>query len=58
MTNGTVTPDGRLGVHEMVSGKLQFRMIDGILTKTEMNQIQQNLNTEQKLFDAASGANK
>jgi RHS repeat-associated protein len=50
-TNGTVTPDGRLGVHELVNGRLQFRMIDGKMTPSEAREMQRNLNSEQKLLD-------
>jgi RHS repeat-associated protein len=49
LTNGTVMGD-RLGVHEQVDGKLQFRMIDGKMTHQERRDMQRNLNEEQKLF--------
>lgn len=50
-TNGTVTPDGRVGVHELVNGRLQFRMIDGKMTPSEQEKIERNLSAEQKLWD-------
>jgi RHS repeat-associated protein len=46
---GTVL-ERRLGVHEVVNGVLQFRMIDGRMTRTERRDIQQNLNQEQRIF--------
>lgn len=49
LTNGTVL-DNRLGVHEMVNGVLQFRMIDGKMSGQERRDMQQNLNAEQRIF--------
>jgi hypothetical protein len=49
LTNGTVL-DGRIGVHEIVDGRLQFRMIKGTMTERERKSIQQNLNIEQRGF--------
>ena len=49
LTNGTVL-ENRLGVHEMVNGVLQFRMIDGKMTGQERRDMQQNLNAEQRIF--------
>jgi hypothetical protein len=50
MPNGTVLRD-RIGVHEIVDGRLQFRMIEGKMTYDERRQIQKNLNIEQKEFE-------
>jgi hypothetical protein len=44
-------PNGRVGVLEMVSGKLQFRMIDGILTEEEMKVLQRRLEALQRQVD-------
>ena len=49
LTNGTVMGD-RLGVHEIVNGQVQFRMIDGKMTSQEQRDMQQNLNDQQKLL--------
>ncbi len=49
LTNGTVMGD-RLGVHEIVNGQVQFRMIDGKMTFQEKRDMQQNLNDQQKLL--------
>lgn len=49
LTNGTVLGN-RLGVHEVVNGTLQFRMIDGTMTSQERRDMQQNLNDEQRIF--------
>jgi RHS repeat-associated protein len=51
LTNNTVTPDGRVGVHELVDGKLQFRMINGMMTPDEMKAMQGILNIEQTRID-------
>ena len=56
LPNFTVTPDGRLGVHEMVGGTLQYRMVEGMMSKSELQSIQQNLNDAQKLIDNASAS--
>lgn len=50
LTNGTVIGD-RLGVHELVNGKVQFRMIDGAMTPQEQKDMQKNLNDQQKLLN-------
>ena len=50
LTNGTVMGD-RLGVHEEVGGKVQFRMIDGKMTPTEQKDMQKNLDDQQKLLN-------
>ena len=49
LTNGTVLGN-RLGVHEVVNGTLQFRMIDGTMTSQERRDMQRNLNDEQRIF--------
>ncbi len=46
-------PDARIGVLELVSGKLQFRMIDGKLTVEEMKILQPRLDTLQRKIDDA-----
>jgi hypothetical protein len=56
LPNYTVTPDSRMGVHEMSGGTLQFRMVEGMMTKDELQGIQQNLNDAQKLMDNASAS--
>jgi RHS repeat-associated protein len=52
LTNGTVM-GGRIGVHEEDNGVVQFRMINGTMNSQEQNDIQQNLNIQQKLIDQA-----
>ena len=47
--NYTVS-QGRVGVHEVVGGRAQFRMVDGQLSPSEQKQIQQNLDREQQEF--------
>jgi len=42
----------RVGVHELVNGQLQFRMIQGSMTTHELEQIQANLNFQQSFFNA------
>lgn len=49
LTNGTVL-ENRLGVHEVVNGVLQFRMVDERMTSQERRDMQQNLNQEQRIF--------
>jgi hypothetical protein len=44
-------PNARLGVLELVSGKLQFRMIDGVLTVEEMKMLQPRLDALQLKVD-------
>ena len=48
----TTTSEGRQGVHEIVGGRLQFRMIEGTMTPHEQEQMQENLNNQQELFHA------
>jgi len=49
--NAAVSSDGRrVGVTEVVNGKVQFRMIEGRMTPTEVRLKQQNLNTQQTFF--------
>jgi hypothetical protein len=43
--------DARLGVLEQVDGKLQFRMIVGVLTAAEMTALQPRLNALQLKID-------
>jgi len=48
---GTVSSDGkRVGVHEVINGKLQFRMIRGTMTLYEQTHMQDNVNSQQELF--------
>ncbi len=49
MPNYTVS-EGRVGVHEVVHGRLQFRMLEGTLSKHEIESLKTNLNREQQLF--------
>jgi hypothetical protein len=47
----TYTVEGdRLGVHELVQGRVIFRMITGSLTNEERKQMQSNLNQKQRYF--------
>lgn len=49
--NITVDSTGsRVGVRELVDGKVQFRMIQGRMTPTEQRLIQQNITKQQELF--------
>ena len=41
----------RVGVHDAPNGQLRFQMIKGVMTPAEMKTMQQNLNTEQVLFN-------
>jgi len=43
--------EARTGVLEIVSGRLQFRMIDGVMTKEETNALQPRLNEMQQKID-------
>jgi RHS repeat-associated protein len=48
----TYTVEGRrVGVHDAPDGQLRFQMIKGVMTPKEMAKIQENLNTEQALFN-------
>lgn len=49
LTNGVVIGN-RLGVHENVNGTLQFRMIDGTMTRQEQRDMQRNLDDKQRIF--------
>jgi RHS repeat-associated protein len=49
LPNYTVS-EGRVGVHEVVDGRAQFRMVDGQMTPDEERQIQANLNEQQRQF--------
>jgi len=42
---------GRVGVYELVAGRLQFRMVRGRLSNHERTQIQEHLNARQPRFD-------
>ena len=41
----------RIGVHEIVNGIVQNRMISGTMTKNEMEDFQKNLDSEQTLIN-------
>jgi RHS repeat-associated protein len=48
----TYTVEGkRVGVHDAPGGQLRFQMIKGVMTPTEMKDVQRNLNREQELFN-------
>jgi len=42
---------GRVMVREIVNGQLQVRMLDGVMTPTEVERVQQNINREQRLVN-------
>jgi hypothetical protein len=47
----TYTVEGqRVGLHDAPGGQLRFLMINGVMTPTEMIDMQRNLNREQELF--------
>lgn len=50
LTNHTVFGP-RIGVHEILNGRLQFRMTAGTMSAHEVVQIQRNLNNPQQYFD-------
>jgi RHS repeat-associated protein len=41
----------RVGVHEIVNGQLQFRMVSGTMSAHESLELQQHLNNQQQYFD-------
>lgn len=49
LPNGVVS-DGRVGVTEIVSGRLQFRMLEGKMAVPERRSQQQMLNDQQTKF--------
>ena len=49
LPNATVS-NGQVGWHEIVNGQLQFTYPGGAMSSSQQSQMQQNLNTEQKLF--------
>ena len=49
MPNYTVSK-GRVGVHELVGGRVQYRMVQGQMSPEETQGIQDNLNREQQYF--------
>ena len=53
--NAVVTPDGRVAIHEQDAGRLQTRMIRGIMSPSEAAHELRNLNAAQKILDAAAG---
>jgi len=46
LPNGVVS-EGRVGVTEVVSGRLQFRMLDGRMTRREVRGLQRSLDRQQ-----------
>lgn len=49
--NATVSSDGRrIGVREVVDGKIQFKMLKGNLTSTEIRLMQKNLDQQQEFL--------
>jgi len=52
LPNVTVSPDGnRVGVHEIENGVVQFRMLRGSMTPTEVHDIKANLKFQQQMLD-------
>lgn len=49
LTNHTIHGT-RTGVHEIVEGRLQFRMTEGRMSSSEQRQLQENLNRQQEEF--------
>ena len=49
LPNGVVS-EGRVGVTEIVGGRLQFRMLEGRMTAREVREQQKNLDKQQDLF--------
>ena len=49
LPNGVVS-EGRVGVTEIVNGRLQFRMIDGTMTPREIREVQRNMDRQQNYF--------
>jgi len=47
LANGVVSED-RVGVTEVVSGRLQFRMLDGRMTQREARELQKSLDKQQR----------
>jgi RHS repeat-associated protein len=45
-----VINDNRVGVRELVGGRLQFRMVEGTMSLEERRAVQQDLNREQGMF--------
>lgn len=50
LSNGVVSV-GRVGVTEIVGGRLQFRMLDGKMTQREVRAQQENLDKQQGQFE-------
>lgn len=51
LPNGAVSSDGiRVGVTELVNGRLQFRMVKGRMTDEEIRMKRSNLSAQQELF--------
>jgi RHS repeat-associated protein len=50
----TYTIDGdRIGVHDAPGGHVRFEMIEGVMTEAEMEQMQANLDMQQRTLDQA-----
>lgn len=47
LPNGVVS-EGRVGVTEIISGRLQFRMLDGRMTQHESSELQKSLDRQQR----------
>ena len=47
LPNGVVS-EGRVGVTEIISGRLQFRMLDGRMTQHESHELQKSLDRQQR----------
>lgn len=53
-----IVVDDRVGVLEVSSGQLRFRMIRGKMTEAETRSVQEFLNDSQKFFDAPESSEK
>jgi hypothetical protein len=51
----TVLGKARVGVHELINGQFQFRMLQGTMTREEARQIQENMNRQQERYDREFG---
>jgi len=49
LPNGVVSL-GRVGVTEIVNGRLQFRMLEGKMTPHEVRELQKSLDNQQRQF--------
>jgi hypothetical protein len=49
--NVTVTGNDRVGAREIEGGKLQHRMLKGVMTETEIGGIQRNLDQATNLYN-------